>query len=215
VTSIFSSSPVNIQRSNSFSSDTPDTLNEDPSDTQTTVECLSNSEPSKSTMVVVTSPSFNSDLSSEQNDSIDPSSLSFLQTNQRRIDHRRNKSEPFKSASTEDLPSITNNDSLLSNNARDDIRRKSSTKIKQIIPEKSSLSSTTSRKKKLWYNVSLIYCLVFIVQFIYDYLYIIYILPIFVFFFNASMTQSLCEIVITFLFLLKYTKRIENELNDG
>ncbi|CAF4706239.1 unnamed protein product, partial [Rotaria magnacalcarata] len=49
-------------------------------------------------MVVVTSPSFNSDLSLEQNDSINqlnPSSSSFLQTKQRRIDHRRNKSEPF------------------------------------------------------------------------------------------------------------------------
>jgi hypothetical protein len=156
---ISSALPENIHRSNSFSSDTPDTSIDDPSNTQTAVESLSNSESSNPTMVVVTSPSFNSDLSSEQNDSINQltsSSSSHLQTKQHRSDHRRNKSEPFKSASTEDLPSTTNTDSPLdNNNSRDENRRKSSTKIKQIIEEKTPPSSSSiSRKKKVWYNVS-------------------------------------------------------------
>ena len=109
-------------------------------------------------MVVVTSPSFTSDLPFEKNDLIDqltPSTSSYLQTKQqRRIDHRRNRSEPVKSASTEDLPSTINIDSSLSNNANQSIRRKSSTKIKPIQEEKPFLSATTTRKKKAWYNVS-------------------------------------------------------------
>jgi hypothetical protein len=160
---------VNTQRSSSFSSDPLEVVNENLSDTQTAVESLSNSEPSNPTMVVITSPSFNSDLSSEQNDSIDslnPSSTSFLQTKQRRITHRRNKSEPFKSASAEDLSSTTNNDSPLSNNAKDEIRRKSSTKMKPITQDKSP-PSLTIRKKKAWYNVSGIY--------FFEHLYVLYI----------------------------------------
>jgi len=116
-------------------------------------------------MVVVTSPSFNSDLSSEQNDSIPSSSSSFLHTKQHQINHRRNKSEPFKSASTEDLTSTINNDESLNYNARDEIRRKSSIKIKRTLEEKSPPSSTTTtRKKKAWYtvNVSVIYCPIYL-----------------------------------------------------
>ncbi|CAF4709657.1 unnamed protein product [Rotaria sp. Silwood1] len=169
--------PAEAQRSNSFLSDSIDILNEKSSNIQTVSieQCLSNNESSnQTTKVVVTSPSFHSDLSLEQNDSIDPlnsSSLSFLQTKQRRIDHRRNKSEPFKSASTEDIPSTTvlelsstSNESPLSNNTNNQTRRKlltndssnniSSLKtIKSITQEKSSSSSSTPRKKKPWYNV--------------------------------------------------------------
>ncbi|CAF2070555.1 unnamed protein product [Rotaria magnacalcarata] len=175
---ISSSLLTDTQRSNSLTIDTIDTLNEEPSDIETVpvVECLSNTEIGNAKMVVVTSPSFNSDLSLEQNDSINqlnPSSSSFLQTKQRRIDHRRNKSEPFKCTSTEDISSAielelsststTSNESQISNNSLNQIRRKSSTKadsnnisslktVKQITQEKSSPSTVTSRKKKLWYN---------------------------------------------------------------
>ncbi|CAF3759864.1 unnamed protein product [Rotaria sordida] len=172
--------PPDLQRTKSLSSDTIDILNEKSSNVQTAsnVQHLSNSESSHRTKFVVTSPS-NSDLSSEQNDSIDQlnsSSLSFLQTKHRRIDHRRNKSEPIKSASTENISSTialelsststTSNESPLSNNAKNQNRRKSSTKInsnnissiktiKSITQEKSSPSSTTTaRKKKPWYNVN-------------------------------------------------------------
>lgn len=117
--------------------------NEDHSD-----ENLSDDEVSNPTTVIVTSPSFNSDLCSEPNDS--------------QINHQRNKNEPVKSNSTEDLLSSTNNDSSISNNARDEPRRKSSTKIKQIIDEKTPPTSTAiSRKKKLWYNVSTLSILFF------------------------------------------------------
>ncbi len=178
---------IDTQRSNSFSQDSPDILNEKSFNIQTTVECSPNTECSNPTMVVVTSPSFNSDLSSEQNDSIDqlnPSSLSFLQTKHRRIHHRRNKSEPVKSLSTEDLssttlldlslPVTTNNESPLTNNATNQTRKRSSTKLnsnnispsiisKQIVQEKSSSSSTaTTRKKKPWYNVSINFCFLII-----------------------------------------------------
>lgn len=97
--------------------------------TITNLECLSTSANCNTKTVLVTSPSNNSDISLEQNDSIgqsnSSSSSSFLQTKQCRIDHRRNKSEPFRSASTEDLSSLktlelsststTSNDSPLSN----------------------------------------------------------------------------------------------------
>jgi hypothetical protein len=131
-------------------------------------------------MVVVTSPSFNSDLSSEQNDSIDdinPSSLSFLQTKQRRIDHRRNKSEPVIIATLEDLPttlessstSTTSNESAMSSNHSFDHKIKSSTKTHSssihskhtIILTSSQISdkSSSTKKKKPWYNVSNIFFL--------------------------------------------------------
>jgi hypothetical protein len=100
---------------------------------------------SKST-VIITSPSFDF----EQNDSIDSSSTVFLQAN-----YRRNKSDPYKSNSTDNLLSSTINDLSMSNNAHNETRRKSSRKIKQIIEEKKpSSSSTAARKKKAWYNVS-------------------------------------------------------------
>ncbi|CAM4955135.1 unnamed protein product [Rotaria socialis] len=175
---ISSSLLTDTQRSNSLTIDKIGTLNEESSNIETVpvVECLSNTEIANAKMVVVTSPSFNSDLSLEQNDSINqlnPSSSSFLETKQRRIDHRRNKSEPFKCTSTEDIPSAielelssastTSNESQISNNSLNQIRRKSSTKtdsnnipslktVKQIAQEKSSPSAITSRKKKPWYN---------------------------------------------------------------
>jgi hypothetical protein len=160
--------PVDTLRSNSVPSDTTDTNSEKSFKTQTVLEHYPNDDSYNTTMVVVTSPSFNSDLSSEQNDSIDdinPSSLSFLHTKQRRIDHRRNKSEPVTSANLEDAPSTpilelslnstTSNDSPLSNNTSNESKRKSSANAKQITQEKSSPSTTTAtRKKKPWYNVS-------------------------------------------------------------
>lgn len=164
-----SKSSVNTERSNSFSSDSVETSNDDPSDTPTLLENRSNSEPFNSTMVVVTSPSFNSDLSSEQNDSIDQlnsssSSSSFLQTQQRRINHRRNKSEPFKSISNEDLSSTTSND------IKDEIRRKSSSsKSKHLVQEKTPPSSTiTTRKKKAWYNVSTLCIYIYIYHYLFS-----------------------------------------------
>ncbi|CAF1320501.1 unnamed protein product [Adineta steineri] len=172
VTLLSSSSSVLVdtQQSNNLSSDSINISSDDKSfNDQTSVGYLPNTDSSNSTMVIVTSPSFTSDLLSEQNDSIDQlnsSSLSFLQTKQRRIDHRRNKSEPIKSASTEDLASSTILD--LSSNNESSIGKKSSVKLtpnnssplatsKQLTLEKvSSQSSTTSRKKKPWYNVSII-----------------------------------------------------------
>ncbi|UJR07616.1 hypothetical protein I4U23_011905 [Adineta vaga] len=149
--------PLDTQRSNSFPSDAIDTNNGTYSDSHTPIEPLPCSESVSQTLVVVTSPSFNSDLASEQNDSIDQlysSSLSYLQTKQRRIDHRRNKSEPVKSPSTEDLSStnVNNNDSS-TNNTPSEIRKKSN-----VATTPSSLSSS-SRKKKAWYNVSMVRCL--------------------------------------------------------
>ena len=132
--------PANVNTTENSTSDASETVNEN----------------ENATTVIVTSPSINSNLGSEQNDSLetlDSSSLSYLQTKQRRIDHRRNKSEPFKSLSTEDLPSLTTNESSISNNnAKDELRRKSTPKTKQILDEKSSPVST-SKKKKAWYNV--------------------------------------------------------------
>ncbi|CAF1637880.1 unnamed protein product [Adineta ricciae] len=131
------------QRSNSFPSDLTDTNDNN--------ETRPSSDSANSTLFVVTSPSFNSDLSSEQNDDVnqlDSSSVSYLQSKQRRIDHRRNRSEPVKSQSTEDLSSnsVINNDSS-NNNTPTEIRKKSTA----VTTPSSSLSS---RKKKAWYNVS-------------------------------------------------------------
>jgi hypothetical protein len=141
---------TNSQRSLNSPTVIIESFNEDQNDP---IENISDDEVSSPKTVIVTSPSLNSDLIFEQNDSIDPSSTVFLQA-----DYRRNRSEPFKSNSTEDLSSI-NNDSSISNNARDAPRRKSSIKIKQIIEEKTPPTfSTASRKKKAWYNVSKIYC---------------------------------------------------------
>jgi hypothetical protein len=141
---------TNSQRSLNSPTVIIESFNEDQNDP---IENISDDEISSPKTVIVTSPSLNSDLISEQNDSIDPYSTVFLQA-----DYRRNRSKPFKSNSTEDLSSI-NNDSSISNNARDEPRRKSSIKIKQIIEEKTPPTFlTASRKKKAWYNVSKIYC---------------------------------------------------------
>lgn len=181
---LISSSPISSQRSLSYPSVTFEPQDEDQSEPQSVVENVSDSETWNPTTVLVTSPSYTSHLHSEQNDSIDSlnsSSTSFLQTSQRRIDHRRNRSEPVKSLSTEDLHSS------ISNNARDEDRRKSSTKLKQIADEKTPPSSTTiSRKKKAWYNVSEIcrhglYTSTFSC--------------------NASMSQSLCKRMLSFFVL--------------
>jgi hypothetical protein len=150
VTLIPPPSSTNSQKSLNSPTVIIESFNEDQNDP---IENISDDEVSSPKTVIVTSPSLNSDLIFEQNDSIDPSSTVFLQA-----DYRRNRSEPFKSNSTEDLSSI-NNDSSISNNARDEPRRKSSIKIKQIIEEKTPPTfSTASRKKKAWYNVSKIYC---------------------------------------------------------
>jgi hypothetical protein len=134
-------------------------------------------------MDIVTHPLYNDEMLSSQTnsllneskDKVNLSSLSFLQTKQRRIDHRRNKSEPLIRASLEDLSSInsiertilessststTSNESAMSSNASYDIKRKSSkiqssssSRILKQTQIKSSSSSTT-KKKKPWYNVS-------------------------------------------------------------
>ncbi len=147
---------------------------------------IPNGESSNMTMDISTSSYSNDEMSCEQTnnllnestDKVNLSSLSFLQTKQRRIDHRRNKSEPVIRASLEDLPSLnvnpiailessststTSNESAISSNASFDNKRKSS-KIKNISPstilkqtqDKSSSSSST-KKKKSWYNVSVIF----------------------------------------------------------
>lgn len=138
--------PYTSQRSHSSPSVTVDSLTEDHSDPQSVIENLSEEEVSNPATIIITSPSFQS----EQTDSIE-SLNSPPEHHQRRIDHRRNKSEPVKSLSNEDLHSSTNLDSSLSNNARDELRRKSSIKIKPNLDEK---TLTTTRKKKAWYNVS-------------------------------------------------------------
>ena len=136
-------------------------------ETSNNIQCLSNN---KSSVIL-------SNLSSEPNDSIDQFNSSlFLQKKQHRIDHRRNKSEPFKSASIDNIPSeqifdlsSTKNTIPISNHATDQIKRKSSTKlnisplknVKSQTNDKPSSLSTTSRKKKPWYNVSIFFCCYF------------------------------------------------------
>ncbi len=112
-------------------------------------------------------------MSSELNESTDEvnlSSLSYLESKQRRIDHRRNKSEPVILANLEDLnstklilesssTSTTSNESAISH--KSSLNKKKSSKIKTNSPlinlkqieHKSSISSST-KKKKSWYNVS-------------------------------------------------------------
>ena len=131
--------PYTSQRSHSSPSVTYESLTEDHSDPQSVIENLSEEEVSNPATIIITSPSFQSD----QTDSIE-SLNSPLEHHHRRIDHRRNRSEPVKSLSNEDLHSSTNLDSSLSNNAREEPRRKSSNE--KIL--------TTTRKKKAWYNVS-------------------------------------------------------------
>jgi len=105
-------------------------------------------------MILLTSPSNSNEMSFEQRnsllnestDEVNLSSLSFLQTKQRRINHRRNKSEPVIIANLEELSSIksltkrattilessststTSNESAISSNASYQNKRKFSTK---------------------------------------------------------------------------------------
>ncbi len=105
-------------------------------------------------MILLTSPSNSNKMSFEQTnsllnestDEVNLSSLSFLQTKQRRINHRRNKSEPVIIANLEELSSIkslskrattilessststTSNESAISSNASYQNKRKFSTK---------------------------------------------------------------------------------------
>lgn len=143
--------PYHSQRSHSSPSVTYESFNDDHSDPQSVIENLSDEETSSNLRTVnIPSPSNHS----EQDDSVESlnsSSNSSLPSKQHRIDHRRNKSEPVKSLSNEDLL-----DSSLSNNACDENHRKSSIKILSNPDEKIPLSSSlsTSRKKKAWYNVS-------------------------------------------------------------
>jgi hypothetical protein len=114
----------------------------------------------------------------ESTDKVNLSSLSFLQTKQRRINHRRNKSEPVIRPNLEELSTInsnprttiailessststTSNESAISSNASQDNKRKSS-KIKNISPltnlKEITEKSSSSKKKKPWYNVSIFY----------------------------------------------------------
>jgi hypothetical protein len=111
-------------------------------------------EMSSMNMILLTSPSNSNEMSFEQNnsllnestDEVNLSSLSFLQTKQRRINHRRNKSEPVIIANLEELPSIkslskrattilessststTSNESAITTNASYQNKRKFSTK---------------------------------------------------------------------------------------
>ncbi|CAF0830486.1 unnamed protein product [Adineta steineri] len=167
-------------------SGTIDSFNNKTSTTQTAVGNVPSNEMSSMAMVLVTSPSYNDDISFEQNnsllnestDKVNLSSLSFLQTKQRQINHRRNKSEPVILGNLEELSSslipnpttslllessstsTTSNESAMSNNTSFENKRKSSSKnlspstnIKQTTNGERPSSSTT-KKKKPWYNVS-------------------------------------------------------------
>jgi hypothetical protein len=111
----------------------------------------------------------NKSLLNESTDKVNLSSLSFIQTKQRRINHRRNKSEPVITASLQDLSlistrktilessstSTTSNESAISTNASFQNKRKYSKNSPSIIVKQSQQkSSSTTKKKKSWYNVS-------------------------------------------------------------
>ncbi|CAF4606001.1 unnamed protein product, partial [Rotaria sp. Silwood2] len=137
-------------------------FNETNSDKQTDVMSLPNNESSNIKMFVISSPSNSDDISFEENksilneltDNVNLSSLSYLKTKQRKIDHRRNKSEPVINSNLEDISSInsykrttilessststTSNESAISNNEYFEKKKKSS--------KKSNLSSTNSNK---------------------------------------------------------------------
>ncbi|CAM4825655.1 unnamed protein product [Rotaria magnacalcarata] len=166
--------------------------NENNSNKQIAIGNLPNNESSDIKMFMVTSPSQSDDISFEEKnlllneltDNVNLSSLSFLQTKQRKIDHRRNKSEPVINTNLEDLSSInssytrpsilessststTSNESAISSNASFEKKRKSSKKtlspsrnLKKNMennnsPQIQDKSSSTTKKKKPWYNVSL------------------------------------------------------------
>ena len=186
--------PSRPQQQNTFSSNlsgTIESVNDKSSNIQTgknfyfrnkinEIKYLVGSVPSNEgcsiTMLMITSPSFNDEnpnLLNESTDKVNLSSLSFLQTKQRRIDHRRNKSEPVINANLEDLnshlesssTSTTSNESAMSSNHSFENKRKSSVKSnspsissKQTINANSSQNSdksSSTKKKKPWYNVSL------------------------------------------------------------
>ncbi|UJR38575.1 hypothetical protein I4U23_031241 [Adineta vaga] len=151
-----------------------------------TVGNVPNNEISSMTMLMISSPSYNDNLSSEQrtsllnesSDEVNLSSLLYLQSKQRQINHRRNKSEPVIIGNLDKLStktilessstSTTSNESALSGNASSGKKRKSSTKktspninnnkqellTSQLQDRLSSSSSTTTttKKKKPWYN---------------------------------------------------------------
>ena len=158
-----STSSPDIQRSNSFSSPTVD-KNEpidpsaDPQEFPINVECWKT--------VLVTSPSWQqTDLLGDHRDSADQSdgsSLSLAPSRQRRLDHRRNKSDPVTPASLDDLPAPNEFQLMsishlppMSGDAPNDSNEKSagkvasnsspvSTKGKHITHDKSSPSSSPS-----------------------------------------------------------------------
>ncbi|CAF3616853.1 unnamed protein product [Rotaria sp. Silwood1] len=152
-------------------------VNEANSDKQTGyVLSLPNNESSNVKMFVISSPSNSDDISFEENksiinestDKVNISSLSYLKTKQRKIDHRRNKSEPVINANLEDLSSInsyprttilessststTSNESAMSNNGSFEKKRKSSKKQSSPsintnkINENNNISSQTQDK---------------------------------------------------------------------
>ncbi|CAF4104790.1 unnamed protein product [Rotaria sp. Silwood2] len=170
-------------------------FNETNSDKQTDVMSLPNNESSNIKMFVISSPSNSDDISFEENksilneltDNVNLSSLSYLKTKQRKIDHRRNKSEPVINSNLEDISSInsykrttilessststTSNESAISNNEYFEKKKKSSKKSNLSSTNSNKInenntssqiqdkfsSSSTTKKKKPWYFVSYSY----------------------------------------------------------
>ncbi|CAF1579096.1 unnamed protein product [Adineta ricciae] len=120
----------------------------------------------------------------ESADQVNLSSLTYLQTKQRQINHRRNKSEPVILGNLTELSSLTSypntstkamlessststtsNESALSANASFEKKKKSSNKKtspiltdnKQILNQERPSTSSITKKKKPWYNVSEIF----------------------------------------------------------
>ena len=154
--------PPDVQRSNSFSSPTvdktePSGSSAEPQKVDINPECF--------TTVMVTSASWQqSDLLGEQRDSVDQSdgsSLSLVAHRQRRLDHRRNKSDPVTPAGLDDLPAMNelllmsaSHLPLMSGDAPNESKEKSSAKVisnnspvstkgKHITQDKSSPPSPT------------------------------------------------------------------------
>ena len=143
------------------------------------VGSVPNNENLRNTMDIFSCSFDNDEILNEQNneliDKVNLSSLSYIQTKQRRIDHRRNKSEPLIRGNIQDnISSINSNrltllessststnsneSSISFNNSFENKTKYSKTKnfspttnIKQIQDKPSS----TNKKKKPWYNVSI------------------------------------------------------------
>ena len=116
-----------------------------------------------------------SSSSNSSMDSMNINSLSYIQTKQRRIDHRRNKSEPLIRSNLDDeqenlstrncqtilessSTSTTSNDSSLSHSSTHYHKKSSNDQIhspSNHFKDKSSNSSSATKKKKSWYNVSI------------------------------------------------------------